>query len=156
MKTYLIAILILFPLTITSPRTGDIIVVYNYIVNEATYLVRVINSEAIGQSYEEKLRTGSVVLNRVNNSKFPNTIEGVVCQENQFSGIDSEHFIVDNNTAKGRESIRAAHYLLKHGSILPANVLYFHNPKTGTNKKWMKKLRHKLFLKGDVHWYFSH
>jgi N-acetylmuramoyl-L-alanine amidase len=156
MKKYFIGILILFPLTITAPRTGDLRYLYTYIDNEASHLIRVINSEAIGQSYNEKLRVGSVVLNRVKSSKFPNTIEEVVCQETpnrQFNGINSKHFII-NKSQSGIESIRASWYLLKNGSILPSCVLYFHNPTISTKKKWMDDIKHKLFMKGEGHWYF--
>jgi len=154
MKKYFLCILILFPLTITSPRSPDLSEYYKFIIKEARYLICVINSEAIGQSYEEKLRTGSVVLNRVKDSEFPDSIEEVVCQSNQFSGINSKYFIIDNVTKKGQESIRAAWFLLKNGSILPKDVLYFHNPLKATDHGHVRKFKYKLFFKGDGHWYF--
>lgn len=48
-------------------------------------LANIIYCEAGGESYEGKLAVGSVVVNRLLSSKFPNTLTGVVYQKNQFS-----------------------------------------------------------------------
>lgn len=48
-------------------------------------LANIIYCEAGGESYEGKLAVGSVVINRLLSSKFPNTLTGVVYQKNQFS-----------------------------------------------------------------------
>lgn len=56
---------------------------------EAYLLAAIIQCEAGGEPYEGKLAVGSVVLNRVRSSKFPNTITGVIYQKNQFSPVAS-------------------------------------------------------------------
>ena len=52
-------------------------------------LAATIQAEADNQSYEGKLAVGSVIMNRVNSSKFPNTISGVITQTNQFASYSS-------------------------------------------------------------------
>ncbi len=51
---------------------------------EIILLAATIQAEAGNQSYTGKLAVGSVIMNRVKSSKFPNSIYGVITQENQF------------------------------------------------------------------------
>lgn len=54
--------------------------------DEATLLGALIQVEAGGQSYECQLAVGSVIINRVNSGRFPNSISGVIYQKGQFPG----------------------------------------------------------------------
>ena len=56
-----------------------------YNQDDLFWLSRVIYAEAGNQSLEGKMAVGNVVLNRVNNPIFPNTIHGVLSQRNQFT-----------------------------------------------------------------------
>lgn len=58
---------------------------------------------------------GSVVLNRVNDSRFPNTIYGVLHQSGQYCGFYAE---------PTTQNIANAKYLLENGSVLPENVVF--------------------------------
>lgn len=153
LKCILVSLLVI--LTVTTPRSGSFKKQYIKDIEELSLLIRVINSESHGQSYTEKLRVGSVILNRLHDSDFPKTLYDVVYQKNQFKGLKTKLFEIDNTTIKGRESINAATWLVDHGSILPKNIVYFHNPATGKDRKWISKMKHKLYLKGDGHWYFK-
>ena len=138
---------------------AKIIVNYNlvnyeiYNLENVKLLAKLINSESHKEDYIDKLRVGSVVLNRLMDPKFPKTIKEVIFQKNQFSGINNELFSLHPNRIKDFESIKAAKFLLKNGSILPLNVLYFHNPKLAKNSKWICKLK-KLYCKSAHHHYF--
>lgn len=55
-------------------------------VDEATLLGALVQVEAGGQNYECQLAVASVIINRVNSSRFPNTISGVIYQKGQFPG----------------------------------------------------------------------
>ena len=57
--------------------------------SDVQILAATIQAEADNQSYEGKLAVGSVIMNRVKSSKFPNTIYGVVSQERQFASYTS-------------------------------------------------------------------
>ncbi len=50
-------------------------------------LANVIYHEARGESRQGQIAVGYVVLNRVNDPRYPSTIERVIWQRNQFSGI---------------------------------------------------------------------
>ena len=52
-------------------------------------LARLIQCEAGGESYDGKLAVGSVVINRVKSSYFPNSVSGVIYQSGQFSPVAS-------------------------------------------------------------------
>ncbi len=55
-------------------------------------LSTIIYCEAGNQSYEGQLAVGSVILNRVASSSFPNSISGVIYQSGQFSPVASGRF----------------------------------------------------------------
>ena len=53
--------------------------------DQVKLLAALIYCEAGNQCYEGKVAVGSVVLNRVNSSRFPNTMEKVIYQSGQFT-----------------------------------------------------------------------
>ncbi len=57
--------------------------------SDVQILAATIQAEADNQSYEGKLAVGSVIMNRVKSSKFPNTVFGVVSQDRQFASYSS-------------------------------------------------------------------
>ena len=67
---------------------------------EKNILMRIVEAEATGEDITGKMLVANVVLNRVNNSSFPDTVEGVVFQRNgsvyQFSPIkDGRYYKVE-------------------------------------------------------------
>lgn len=89
--------------------------------NKQLYLLsHLIYAEAGNCSNELQLGVGSVVLNRVKSSKFPNTIKGVIYQSGQYSCIWDGNF----NKKPNKQSIKNAIYLLKNGSQLPKHVVF--------------------------------
>lgn len=57
--------------------------------SELEWLAATIQAEAGGESYTGKLAVGSVIMNRVKSSSFPNTIQGVITQNMQFASYRS-------------------------------------------------------------------
>ncbi|MGB4657873.1 MAG: cell wall hydrolase [Mobilitalea sp.] len=57
----------------------------NYSAEDLKLLACLVHSEAGTQSYEGKLAVANIVLNRVNSSKYANTIKGVIYQSGQFT-----------------------------------------------------------------------
>ena len=57
-------------------------------------MAAIIECEAGGESYTGKVAVGSVVMNRVKSSVFPNTVAGVIYQNKQFSPVGSGRFSV--------------------------------------------------------------
>ena len=60
-----------------------------YSQDDLYLLAAIIHAEAEGEPYEGKIAVGSVVMNRVFSSKFPNTISSVIYQANQFEPVRS-------------------------------------------------------------------
>ena len=62
-------------------------------------LAACIQAEADNQPYAGKLAVGSVIMNRVKSSKFPNTITGVITQNRQFASYSSGmiNALIENN-----------------------------------------------------------
>ena len=82
-----------------------------------------IQCEAGGESYEGKLAVGSVVMNRVDSSYFPDTVVGVIYQSGQFSPVASGRFAVVLSSGADASCVQAATEVLAGTRTL--NCLYF-------------------------------
>lgn len=91
-----------------------------YTDEELYIMSHLIMGEASGASWEHKLGVGSVALNRVKSSKFPNTLKGVVFQKGQYACTWDGNY----DKTPNEESIKAAKYLLENGSQMPDNVVF--------------------------------
>lgn len=101
---------------------------YTYTEEELDLLSRLIFSEGGTESYETKLKIGSVVMNRVTaDAYFPDTIREVIYQKNQFSvtTIKMNGVIMIDRPAD-EESKKAAKEILDYGSVLPPDVQVFY------------------------------
>ena len=97
--------------------------------NDVNLLSRLIYGEARGEPYTGQVAVGAVVLNRVKNSSFPNTIASVIYQSGAFDVVsDGQINLTPNDTAK-----KAAQDALNGWD--PTNgAIYYFNPSTATNK----------------------
>lgn len=91
--------------------------------SDAYLLGALIECEAGGESYEGKLAVGSVILNRVKSSYFPNTISGVIYQGGQFSPVASGRLAYRMQAGVSSSCLGAAQEVL-NGNIT-INCLYF-------------------------------
>ena len=94
----------------------------SYTDNDLYLLSHVINGEAGANWCTDNMRlySGSVVLNRIKDSRFPDTIEEVIYQPGQYKCTWDGNF--DKPVTEG--SMNAAIYLLENGSQLPENVVF--------------------------------
>ncbi len=93
-----------------------------YTDEELDLLSRIIFAEA-GSDWltdEHQRAVASVVLNRVSDSRFPNTIKGVIYQKGQYACI---HNGMINKTPNQR-AIDNAKYVLDNGVTIPENVVW--------------------------------
>ncbi len=128
----------------------------NYTEVDLVLLSCVINSEAGGESFKEKLRVGNVVLNRVNSKYYPSNIHDVIFQRKQFSGICSSLFRYDPDGDHGdKESIKAAIVLLKGHKVLDKSIIGFFNEQHATNKKFVARIKSKVVFTSEAHSYFK-
>ena len=79
-------------------------------------LARVITHESGNQPLTGKMAVGNVILNRVNSSRFPNTVSEVIYSPNQFPGA--------TNATPNAESILAARLVLEGANVVPG-AYYF-------------------------------
>lgn len=95
------------------------------------WLSHVIMAEEEGASYENKIMCGLVVMNRVKDEDFPNTIKDVIFQKDK-KGEAQYACILNVKNKKARiwlepneDSIKAAKEILSGNSIkIPENVVY--------------------------------
>ena len=91
--------------------------------SELEWLAATIQAEADGESYTGKLAVGSVIMNRVKSSAFPNDVKSVITQNMQFASYRSGK--VELIIAKGPNStcISAAQEVL--GGARVGDYLFF-------------------------------
>jgi len=94
-------------------------------------IARAINGEARGEPYEGQVAVGAVILNRVKDSRFPNTIAGVIYQSGAFTAVTDGQINV--SIEEGSAVLKAAQDALNGWDPTNGAVYYF-NPDTATNK----------------------
>jgi peptidoglycan hydrolase CwlO-like protein len=87
--------------TTTASSSGDL-----------AMLAALIQCEAGGESTEGKLAVGSVVLNRVRSSSYPNTIVGVIYKSGQFTPVASGRFALVLAQGADNSCVSAAQQVL--------------------------------------------
>ena len=108
--------------------------------SNVTLLAKLIYGEARGEPYTGQVAVGAVVLNRVKNSSFPNTIAGVIYQKGAFDVVsDGQINLTPNSTAKKAAQDALNGWDPSYGSI------YYFNPSTATNK-WIWSRPHTVTI----------
>ncbi len=99
-----------------------------YSNSDLNLLAHLVYAEARGESYTGQVAVASVVLNRVKNSSFPNTVAGVIYQRGAFSVVaDGQINLTPNQTA-----IAAAQDAI-NGWDPTYGAIYYFNPNTATS-----------------------
>lgn len=101
-------------------------VVYVPTDSDAYLLGAIIQCESEGEPYEGKLAVGSVVLNRVKSSYFPNTVSGVIYQSGQFSPVASGRLAYRLEAGVNSECLQAAQEVL-NGNITVSSLYFRRN-----------------------------
>lgn len=99
-------------------------------------LANLIYCEAGGEPYEGQVAVGSVVINRVLSSVYPDTVTGVIYQNKQFSPVGSGRLALA--LAEGRATSRcyqAADEVMS-GATNVGNCVYFRTPIDGITPKY--------------------
>ena len=100
-----------------------------YNSNDRYLLAKVIYAEARGESYTGQVAIGAVVLNRVEDSRFPNTIAGVIYQPWAFTAVNDGQINLEPN----QKAYQAADDAL-NGWDPTYGCVYYYNPQTATSK----------------------
>ena len=94
-------------------------------------LANLIYCEAGGEPYEGQVAVGSVVINRVLSSKYPDTVVGVIYQSGQFSPVASGWLDLALATDKATDSCYRAADAAMSGISNVGNCVYFRTPVEG-------------------------
>lgn len=94
-------------------------------------MARAINGEARGETYEGQVAVGAVILNRVKDSRFPNTISGVIYQPGAFTAVSDGQI---NSAIEESSTVYKAARDAMNGWDPTSGCVYYFNPSTATNK----------------------
>lgn len=94
-------------------------------------LANLIYCEAGAEPYEGQVAVGSVVINRVLSSKFPDTVEGVIYQNRQFSPVASGRLALALSTNRATERCYRAADEAMAGVTTVGNCVFFRTPIEG-------------------------
>ena len=94
-------------------------------------MARAINGEARGEPYEGQVAVGAVILNRVKDSRFPNSISGVIYQSGAFTAVSDGQ--INASISEGSTVYKAAQDAM-NGWDPTGGCVYYFNPSTATNK----------------------
>lgn len=87
-------------------------------------LAAIMYCEARGEPYEGILAVGTVVMNRVADPRFPNTVEEVIMSPGQFSPVASGHYAIALSKGANETCIKAAREVL-YDNVRTGPWLYF-------------------------------
>lgn len=126
--------------TLSQPSRGSTSpAVISYTTSDLDLLARLVQAEAESQPYSAKVAVAATVINRVQDSRFPNTLRGVIYQVDggyyQFSPVLNGWI----NRPASAESKRAAYEAL-HGSDPTHGALYYFDDSTKNTWLWSKTI----------------
>lgn len=112
-----------------------------YTEEELDLISRVIMHEAGWEPFEGKLAVGSVIMNRVHDGQFPDSVYDVIYQPNQFAGA--------TNATPNEDSIVAARLVLEGANVVPG--AFFFNGKG--IPCWASQNKAQLYVIGNHAFY---
>ena len=105
-------------------------------------MARAINGEARGEPYEGQVAVGAVILNRAKDSRFPNSISGVIYQSGAFTAVADGQ--INAPIDEGSTVYKAAQDAM-NGWDPTGGCVYYFNPNTATNK-WIWSRPHVITI----------
>lgn len=108
----------------------------SYTPEEFELLARLVYAEARGEPYAGQVAVAAVVLNRVRDGRFPNTIAGVIYEPYAFESVSNGQIWLQPNAT----AYQAAREALA-GKDPSGGALFFWNPATATSPwVWTRKI----------------
>ncbi len=97
--------------------------------NDVYVLSKIISGEARGESYIGQVAVGSVIVNRVKNPNFPNSVYGVVFEPGAFDAVSDGQYY----RAPASSAVKAARAAI-NGWDPTGGAIYYWNPATATSR----------------------
>ena len=108
--------------------------------NDVYMLAKCIHAEARGEPYSGQVAVGAVILNRVKDARFPNTVAGVIYEPLAFTAVADGQINLEPN----QSAYNAARDAL-NGWDPTYGAVYYFNPVTATSKWiWSRKIIIKI------------
>lgn len=109
-------------------QTAAVNVPQGFSQNDIKLMANAVYGEARGEPYEGQVAVAAVILNRVQDSNFPNTISGVIFEPRAFTAVaDGQIWLTPNDTAE-RAVLDAM-----NGWDPTGRATYYFNPETATS-----------------------
>lgn len=100
---------------------------------EKDLLARLVHAEAKGEPYEGKVAVAQVVLNRVEDERFPDSIRQVIYEKKQFQPVDNGSI----NIPADNEAKKAVKEAIAMEGQDSSESVYFFNPDL-TGSSWLR------------------
>ncbi len=111
-------------------------------------MARTLDAEARGEPYVGQVAVGAVIMNRVRDSRFPNTISGVVYQPWAFTAVARGHIW---NQTPSNQIVKATLAATRGWDPTYGSVYYYNAAKVETNwifsRKVVRKIGKHIFAK---------
>lgn len=108
----------------------------NFAEGDRYLLANLIYCEAGGESYAGQVAVGSVVINRVLSSVYPDTVTGVIYQSGQFSPVASGRLALALAEGRATGSCYKAADEVMGGATNVSNCVYFRTPVEGITPRY--------------------
>lgn len=140
----MITVLILIVLinVISKDDSSNVYAASSSSTSDLQLMARAINGEARGEPYEGQVAVGAVILNRVKDSRFPNSISGVIYQSGAFTAVADGQ--INTPIDEGSTVYKAAQDAL-NGWDPTGGCVYYFNPDTATNS-WIWSRPHVITI----------
>ena len=97
------------------------------ITYEARLLAAIIHTEARGEPLIGQIAVGNVIMNRVADPRFPNTIEEVIRQPRQFCPVGTGAFDATLNNGNYHQNMEAALATLSGHTVVTSDMMFFNS-----------------------------
>lgn len=131
LATILIALSTICIFIVDKESTNNVSLAKTTSTSDIQLMARAINGEARGKPYEGQVAVGAVILNRVKDSRFPNSISGVIYQPGAFTAVSDGQ--INASISEGSTVYKAAQDAM-NGWDPTGGCVYYFNPSTATNK----------------------
>lgn len=96
--------------------------------NEIQMMAQMVHGEARGESFKGKVAVASVILNRIDSSKFPNSVDEVLFESLAFTAVADGQY----NMTPNKDAYRAVYHAIQGWDPSKGATFYF-NPNTATS-----------------------
>lgn len=123
----------------TAQATTAALLSAKYTEQDILLIEKIVQSEVGNCSEASKIAVSNIILNRLSNNEFPNTIQEVVFEKRQFSTVNNMSVVPSENT---KEAVMKA----LNGEDNSQGALFFYAPKYVKNKKTIQWFENRKFL----------